>query len=94
QGYLRGATGTGASAVLDVPVAAYPEVKQLPGCETATVTCRVGANTGREGLDRSLGAGFAGVVPQTGSSWSVGVDLTPGFIPGFTANVTYWANVF
>ncbi len=92
QGYLRGATGTGSSAVIDVPVASYPEVKLLPGCETATVTCRVGANTGREGLDRSLGAGFAGVVPQTGSSWSVGMDLKP--FGGFTANVTYWANVF
>lgn len=94
QGWIRGATGTGASAVLDVPVAAYPEVVNLPGCETATVTCRVGSGTGREGLDRSLGAGFAGVVPQTGSSWSVGIDLTPSFMPGFTANITYWANIF
>src|SRR5204863_3699607 len=48
----------------------------------------------REGLDRSLGAGFAGVVPQTGNSWSIGVDFTPTFIPGFSANLTYWANVF
>ncbi|PKQ01188.1 MAG: TonB-dependent receptor [Alphaproteobacteria bacterium HGW-Alphaproteobacteria-13] len=94
QGWIRGATGTGTSAVLDVPVAAYPEVRNLPGCEAATTVCRVGAGTGREGLDRSLGAGFAGVVPQTGSSWSVGVDLTPTFMPGFTANVTYWANIF
>lgn len=94
QGFIRGATGTGASAVLDVPVAAYPDVRNLPGCETVTTVCRVGAGTGREGLDRSLGAGFAGVVPQTGSSWSVGIDFTPTFIPGFTANVTYWANIF
>jgi iron complex outermembrane recepter protein len=94
QGFIRGATGTGTSAVLDVPVSAYPEVRNLPGCETVTTVCRVGAGTGREGLDRSLGAGFAGVVPQTGSSWSVGVDFTPTFMPGFTANVTYWANIF
>lgn len=94
QGYIRGATGTGASSVLDVPVAAYPEVRNLPGCENVTTVCRVGAGTGREGLDRSLGAGFAGVVPQTGSSWSVGVDFTPTFASGFTANVTYWANIF
>lgn len=94
QGYIRGATGTGASAVLDVPVAAYPEVKNLPGCENVTTVCRVGAGTGREGLDRSLGAGFAGVVPQTGSSWSIGLDFTPTFVPRFTANITYWANIF
>ncbi len=94
QGFIRGATGTGASSILDVPVSAYPEVRNLPGCETATTVCRVGAGTGREGLDRSLGAGFAGVVPQTGSSWSVGVDFTPTFLSGFSANVTYWANIF
>src|SRR5690606_3410841 len=82
QGYLRGATGTGSSALIDVPVAAYPNVVNIPGCETATVTCRLGGNSGREGLDRSLGAGFAGVKPQEGKSWSVGVDLTPTFLPG------------
>ncbi len=94
QGYIRGATGTGASAVIDVPVSAYPEVRNLPGCETVTTVCRVGSGTGREGLDRSLGAGFAGVVPQTGSSWSVGMDLNPSFMPGFTANVTFFSNTF
>lgn len=94
QGYLRGATGTGRSAVLDVPVALYPNVKYLPGCGQVTTVCRVGQETGREGLDRSLGAGFAGVEPQDGESWSIGVDLTPTFLPGFTANVTYWTNSY
>lgn len=95
QGYLRGATGTNVSTQIDVPYALYPEVAGVPGCETPTgPTCRIGIGSLNPGLDRSLGAGFAGVKPQTGSSWSVGVDLTPDFIPGFTANVTYWANIF
>jgi iron complex outermembrane receptor protein len=94
QGYLRGATGTGASTQIAVPFNLYPEVRGVPGCAAVTgPTCTIGG-TLNPGLDRSLGAGFAGVVPQTGDSWSVGVDFTPTFVPGFTANVTYWANTF
>jgi iron complex outermembrane receptor protein len=94
QGYLRGATGTSASTQIAVPFALYPEVRNVPGCQAVTgPTCTIGG-TLNPGLDRSLGAGFAGVVPQTGDSWSVGVDLSPPFIPGLTANVTYWANTF
>ena len=94
QGYLRGATGTGASTQIAVPFSLFPEVRGVPGCAAVTgPTCTIGAAI-NPGLDRSLGAGFEGVVPQLGDSWSVGADFTPDFIPGFTANVTYWTNTF
>lgn len=91
QGYLRGATGTNVSTQIDVPFALYPEVRDVPGCETVTgPVCRIGG-TLNPGLDRSLGAGFAGVEPQIGGSWSVGADVALG---GFRANVTYWTNTY
>jgi iron complex outermembrane receptor protein len=94
QGFLRGATGTGASTQIAVPFNLYPEVRNVPGCATVTgPTCTIGG-TVNPGIDRSLGAGFEGVVPQIGDSWSVGADFTPTFMPGFTANVTYWTNTF
>ena len=94
QGWLRGATGTSPSGQIVVPFNLYPEVRGVPGCQAVTgPTCTIGAAI-NPGLDRSLGAGFAGVVPQLGDSWSVGVDFTPTFVPGFTANVTYWTNTF
>jgi iron complex outermembrane receptor protein len=93
-GWLRGPTGTGNSTQIVVPFALYPEVRDVPGCQAVTgPTCQIGG-TLNPGLDRSLGAGFDGVVPQLGDSWSVGVDFTPTFLSGFTANVTYWTNTF
>lgn len=94
RGYIRSATGTSTSVAISVPFALYPEVRGVPGCQTETgPSCLIGGST-NPGLDRSLGAGFSGVKPQKGSSWSVGVDLNPTWLPGFTANVTYWSNTF
>src|SRR6185437_27815 len=29
--------------------------------------------------------------PETGHTWSVGLDLTPDFFPGFSSTITYWS---
>lgn len=91
QGYLFASGSVGLSGTVYVPVAAYPEVRNLPGCANATVTCQIGSGV-NPGLRRQLGGGIDGIKPQKGSAWSVGVDLTPRFLPGFVANVTLFNN--
>jgi iron complex outermembrane receptor protein len=92
MGYQRTATGTIVSGGVYVPVALYPGVTQLPGCAGATTLCQIGAGV-NQGLTRNYGVG-ANARPQTGNSWSVGLDFQPEFLPGLTANITYWANHF
>jgi len=83
----------GLQAQFNVPVANYPEVRGVPGCATATVTCALGLSS-NPGLRRQLGGGFDNIQPETGRSWSVGADWSPDFVPGFLANVTLFNNVF
>jgi iron complex outermembrane receptor protein len=73
-----------------VPVSIYPQVTQLPGCATATVSCNIGAGTLAPGLKRQYGTALTGAKPQTGFGWSVGADIEPDFLPGFSTNVTLW----
>jgi iron complex outermembrane recepter protein len=91
-GYMRDPNGASQSGTLIVPVANYPTVTQLPGCAGQTVSCQIGTSS-TPGLTRSYGIGPT-AKPQTGSSWSVGIDFNPTFLPGFSTNITYWSNKF
>jgi len=94
QGYLYASGSVGLQGTtFNVPVANYPEVRGLPGCANATVTCAV-ALSSNPGLRRQLGGGFDNIQPETGRSWSVGADFAPIFLPGFMANITLFNNVF
>ena len=93
QGYLYASGSVGTQGSLFVPVANYPEVRGVPGCENATTTCNIGLGI-NQGMRRQLGGGFLNIKPQTGDAWSVGVDLAPTFAPGFFDNVTLWNNTF
>ena len=91
-GFRRGGGGASTSGAINVPVALYPEVKQVPGCATATVTCQIGTGI-NQGISRSYGAGLS-AEPQTGNSWSVGFDFNPPAVSGLRTSVTYWTNKF
>lgn len=91
-GYQRGATGVTAAPTMFVPVDIYPEVKLLPGCATAVTVCQIGT-AANQGLSRVYGIG-PDAKPQTGNSWSLGVDFTPPEVPGLRASLTYWSNKF
>jgi iron complex outermembrane recepter protein len=91
-GYMRDPNGASQSGSLVVPVANFPTVTQLPGCAGQTVSCQIGTSTS-PGLTRSYGIGPT-ARPQTGSSWSIGLDFNPTFLPGFSSNLTYWSNKF
>lgn len=91
-GYQRSPTGANVSGAFFAPISNYPELKLLPGCETATVVCQIGTAL-NQGLSRSYGVG-PDAKPQTGDSWSVGFDYQPAWLSGFNASVTYWSNTF
>src|SRR5688572_28167410 len=101
QGYLYASGSVGGTGTLNVPVAHYPEVVNVPGavvpntatpCTAAAVECTIGQNG--TAMRRQLGGGFSQMGPQFGESFSIGFDLTPEWAPGFRAAVTYFENDF
>ncbi len=91
-GYRRTATGVTAAGTFNVPIDIYPEVRLLPGCATAVNVCQVGTST-NPGLTRSYGIG-PDAEPQTGNSWSIGVDFAPPQVRGLRTALTFWSNEF
>ena len=91
-GYMYGGGASVTNGGITVPVAGYPNVTQMPGCAGATVSCTLGSNV--QGLNRQFGGGLSNIKPQTGNGWSVGMDLAPDFLPGFTSNITLFNNAF
>ncbi|WP_066799493.1 TonB-dependent receptor plug domain-containing protein [Sphingomonas soli] len=91
-GYRRRAVGVTNSQAFYVPVEIYPAVKLLPGCATAVVVCQIGTSV-NPGLTRDYGIG-PDAEPQTGNSWSIGVDFAPAQVPGLRTSVTFWSNKF
>jgi iron complex outermembrane receptor protein len=88
-GGVTGESGYGAfgQGAVNVPIAAYANATQLPGCATATTTCTIG--TTLTGIQ--LSGGNDQLQPQHGESWAVGVDFaSPPFLPGLRAGITYW----
>ncbi|MBA2589116.1 MAG: TonB-dependent receptor [Alphaproteobacteria bacterium] len=67
--------------------ALYPGVAGvLPGCAAGAATCQVGtASTQGITVQRGIGPSAQ---PQKGNGWTLGVDMAPTFLPGFSANIT------
>ena len=84
-----------------VPLSNYPTLASgiqaggfqglLASCNTTPLpaSCNVGAV---QGVSGNVGDPLNG--PQKGKGWSLGVDFTPTFVPGFRANVTLWDTKF
>lgn len=95
QGYLYSSGSIGVSGgLINVPIANYPEIVNIPGITCGPETCEIGSATNIQGMRRQLGGGFSGMTPQYGTSWSVGVDFAPVFLPGFVAAATFFHNTF
>jgi iron complex outermembrane receptor protein len=101
QGYLYASGSVTPTGSINVPVAHYPEVVQVPGavqantnlpCTSSSEVCTI-AQSG-EAMRRQLGGGFSQMGPQFGESFSFGLDLAPSWLPGFTSSITYWENDF
>jgi iron complex outermembrane receptor protein len=101
QGYLYASGSVTSTGTLNVPVALYPDVVNVPGavvantntpCTSAAVSCTIGQNN--SAMRRQLGGGFSQMGPQFGESYSFGIDLMPEAWNGFRASVTYFHNDF
>jgi iron complex outermembrane recepter protein len=88
-----GEYGGGASLapLSPVPVSAFPQVTQIPGCAglTAGQSCNLGTST-NPGLIRQYGSALANARPQRGNGINLGTDFTPTFIPGLTLDVSWF----
>lgn len=94
QGYLYASGSVGVNgAQIAVPIANYPDVVNIPGVQCGTTTCTIGT-AAVQGMRRQLGGGFSNMTPQKGRSWSVGIDLAPRMLPGFSASGTFFHNTF
>jgi iron complex outermembrane receptor protein len=92
---LGGMRSSGTSVTyggIAIPVGPYPTVTQLPGCAAAVTSCTIPSSD--PGLGRSYGGVLNGMKPQTGNGWSIGAEIAPLALPGFTANVTLWNTHF
>ena len=70
-----------------ISTASFPSAIGIPGCAAGAATCSLNNVTGL-----FLTGGSGGLQPQTGESWSIGVDYTPSSLPGLRVSVTRWAN--
>jgi len=93
--YNSGVTGVSTwSGQFNLPTAAYPGIAgALPGCAANATSCAAGTST-VQGIEIYGALGPGNVKPETGDDWSVGLDLTPTFLPGFTMNVTLFNDIF
>jgi iron complex outermembrane receptor protein len=69
------------------------------GCPLVSVgntagTGGIGGTGGNQGLERQYGGLFVNVKPQTGITWSVGVDYNPSWLDGFHSSVTLFNTTF
>jgi iron complex outermembrane receptor protein len=78
-------------AAFNIPTAAFPGIAGvLPGCAAAATVCQAGT-AAVPGITFYRG-GANTLKPQTGNSWSIGAEITPSFLPGFVAQITYFNN--
>jgi iron complex outermembrane receptor protein len=80
----------GSSGPGSIPVQYYPQVTQfgIPGCTTASATCNIST---LQGITAGLGGGPT-MTPADGKTYSIGVDFSPSWLPGFSGNLTRWSN--
>ena len=86
--YTNGAnSSTLPGGLAAVPLSLYPNAAGIPGAICTATTCNLTSVTGAV-----ISGGNAGLKPQTGKDWSLGVDITPVQVPGLRVSATYWSD--
>ena len=83
--FTYGAGTTVPGGLSNVPLSLYPTASSIPGAICTSTTCNLSSVQGVV-----ISGGNAGLKPQTGTDWSLGVDFTPVAVPGLRVSVTYW----
>ena len=86
SGYLTASPANGVATNLSVPNT-FPGAIGLPGCTAATPVCTINSPT-------VTGVGITGpnqaLKPESGKTWSLGLDVAPPDVPGLRLSATYW----
>ena len=70
-----------------ISTASFPTAIGIPGCPPGSTTCSLNNVTGL-----FLTGGSGTLQPQTGKTWSFGIDITPVAVPGLRVSITQWTN--
>ncbi|HVY33489.1 MAG TPA: TonB-dependent receptor [Caulobacteraceae bacterium] len=71
-----------------IPYSVVPALAGVPGCTATATSCTIGTSvTGAQ-----ITGGNKGLTPQSGKSYSVGIDFTPTQVRGLRLSATWWHN--
>ncbi len=70
-----------------VSTASFPSAIGIPNCPPGSTTCSLNNVTGL-----LLTGGNGTLQPQTGETWSFGIDIEPPSVPGLRVSITHWTN--
>jgi iron complex outermembrane receptor protein len=74
---------------VQVSVARFPTVADIPGISCSGDSCTIGNNI--QGI--VVDTGNPKLNPQKGQTWSVGLDVSPRLLEGFAGSVTFFNNM-
>jgi iron complex outermembrane receptor protein len=77
------------NTVTAVSTARFPTVAQIPGIACAGGNCTIGNTIQGVVVD----TGNPNLSPQKGETWSVGLDVSPHLLEGFTGSITLFNNL-
>ncbi|GBQ92304.1 TonB-dependent receptor plug domain-containing protein [Asaia krungthepensis] len=86
---LYGGVGLGYPAASD-PCAGASGATLIANCMKAGVADPANFNSANSGQVPTLSGGNAALKPETGRTYTFGTVITPRWIPGLAASVTYW----
>ena len=88
NGLYNGSAVVSPGDVAQVSTAQFPSIIGLPNCNPGAAFCTIGGSV--QGI--RIQTGNPDLDPQKGTTWSVGVDFAPGYLPGLRASATLFNN--
>jgi iron complex outermembrane receptor protein len=88
-GTYSNSTARSISTVTQVSVARFPAIAQIPGIACSGGNCTIG--NAIQGI--VVDTGNPNLSPQKGQTWSVGLDVSPHLLEGFTGSITLFNNL-
>jgi iron complex outermembrane receptor protein len=88
-GTYSNSTARSINTVAQVSTARFPTITQIPGISCSSGFCNIGNTI--QGI--VVDTGNPNLSPQKGETWSVGLDVSPHLLEGFTGSVTLFNNL-
>ncbi len=88
-GTYSNSTARSINTVASVSIARFPTITQIPGISCSGGNCTIGNTI--QGI--VVDTGNPKLSPQKGQTWSVGLDVSPHFLEGFSGSITLFNNL-